>query len=107
MQPSDALTLTVLGMGVVFCGLLLTSLVIILLGVVPRLLQRRRQAPQPSSEVATATVSTQPAKGEAVSPEVLSVIAAVLEVERRLYHSEGPGRFTMGRARPDQGGHQG
>ncbi len=97
MEIGEALTVTVLGMSVVFVGLILTSLVIVAFSVVPRLLKSRDltgQVPASAAEFA------QP--GVAVTPEVLTVIATVLEVERRLTYLNPRGRLTIvrGAGRP-------
>ncbi len=94
MDLSEALTITALGMGVVFVGLILTSLLIVAFSVVPRLLERRS-----AEATAMPAPDRQPAPtGEPVPPEVLTVIATVLEVERRLYHAGQRGRLTISRA---------
>jgi len=89
MELSDALTITVLGLGVVFCGLLLTAGLIYSFSIIPRLLNLRstsiEKAPAP------------PTQGPPVSGEVLSVITTVLEIERRLYHADPGGRLTINR----------
>jgi Na+-transporting methylmalonyl-CoA/oxaloacetate decarboxylase gamma subunit len=91
VEISEALTVTVLGMSVVFVGLILTSLVIVAFSAVPRLLTRRVE-PLPGPE---AVVADEP--GDRVPPEVLTVIATVLEVERRLAHLTTHGRLTIAR----------
>ncbi len=89
MELSDALTITVLGLAVVFSGLLLTAALIYSFSVIPRLLNLRSTG----SEGTPAP----PTQGPAVSGEVLSVITAVLEIERRLYHADPGGRLTINR----------
>ena len=89
MELSDALTITVLGLGVVFSGLLLTAALISSFSVIPHLLQRVSR----TSSTAKAPPTT--LQGPPVSPEVLSVIATVLEIERRLYHADPGGRLTI------------
>ena len=87
MEFSDAITITVLGLGVVFCGLFLTAALIYSFSIIPRLLSlpssRIEAIPAPSNQ------------GPPVSGEVLSVIIAVLEIERRLYHADPGGRLTI------------
>lgn len=94
MELSEALTVTALGMGVVFLGLILTSLLIVAFSAVPRLLGPRGQEP---GEAVSAEAPARP-PGEPVPPEVVTVIATVLEVERRLYHAGQRGRLTISRA---------
>jgi Na+-transporting methylmalonyl-CoA/oxaloacetate decarboxylase gamma subunit len=79
MSLADALTITVLGMAVVFSGLLLTALLIVAFGRLQRLLDG------PVGRDAR-TVETQPPTpiGPELAPEVLTVITTVLEIERRL-----------------------
>jgi Na+-transporting methylmalonyl-CoA/oxaloacetate decarboxylase gamma subunit len=80
MELTDALTITVLGMAVVFSGLLLTAGLIVAFGR----LHRRLEAPAgPDTEPAPVRATAAP--GEPIDNEVLCVIAAVLEVERRLH----------------------
>ena len=89
MDLVDALTITGLGISVVFTGLLLTALLIILFSVVPQLVQRLR-APAPASPGPTAPAASEGSTAT-VDPEVLSVIVTVLEAEHRL-HFAGRGR---------------
>jgi Na+-transporting methylmalonyl-CoA/oxaloacetate decarboxylase gamma subunit len=79
MSLGDALTITFLGMAVVFSGLLLTALLIVALSRVQRLLEAPTRAERP----ATRQASTPPS-GPEPTPEVLTVITTVLEIERRL-----------------------
>jgi Na+-transporting methylmalonyl-CoA/oxaloacetate decarboxylase gamma subunit len=97
MQLADALTITILGMSVVFSGLALTSLLIILFGAAPRLLEK--WAPRRGSSPDEAPSAEPAPTDRPVAPEVVSVITAVLEVERRLYHAEDGGRLTIARVR--------
>jgi Na+-transporting methylmalonyl-CoA/oxaloacetate decarboxylase gamma subunit len=97
MNLYDALTVTVLGMGVVFSGLLLTSLLIVTFATLPRVAER--WASRGDRAAAAPTRAADPSS-EPVAPEVVSVITAVLEVERRLYHAEEGGRLTIARVRP-------
>ena len=89
MELSDALTITVLGLGVVFCGLLLTAALIYSFSIIPRLLNLR------STGIEKTTAA--PTQGPPISGEVLSIITAVLEIERRLYHADPGGRLTINR----------
>lgn len=85
MDLSDALTITALGMAVVFSGLLLTAGLITAFGRIQLVLdriagsERRGQAPiEPAASAVEAT------GGAVVTPEVLTVIVTVLEIEHRL-----------------------
>lgn len=79
MSLGDALTITVLGMAVVFSGLLLTALLIVAFSQVQRLLETPTRAELPATQkVPTTTPGPEP------TPEVLTVITTVLEIERRL-----------------------
>ena len=96
MDLSDALTITALGMGVVFSGLLLTAGLILGFSVLPRLFDRT--APDASEK----SKAVQPATGgdsRPVPAEGVGVISAVLEVERRIYHADLGGRLTITRGR--------
>lgn len=87
MELTDALTITALGMAVVFSGLLLTAGLIIAFGRFQRLVEaadERREAPPAEPTVAPAAPS-----GPPLDPEVLTVIATVLEVEHRLNRIDG------------------
>jgi Na+-transporting methylmalonyl-CoA/oxaloacetate decarboxylase gamma subunit len=84
---SDALIVTVLGMGVVFSGLLLTAGLILCFGC----LQRLFDTPSGTAKGPTAGISLEPSLGPVIDPEVLAVITTVLEVERRLHRVRGAG----------------
>ena len=89
MELSDALTITGLGLVVVFSGLLLTAALITSFSIIPHLLQR-------VSRISSgAKVQPTTLQGPPVPPEVLSVITTVLEIERRLYHADPGGRLTI------------
>ena len=89
MELKDALIVTVLGISVVFIGLLLTSLMIYSFSLVPgikRLFGKKEV--KAAGPTASANVSAD------VEPEVVAVITAVLEVEfRKLSLLEG--KFTF------------
>jgi len=97
MELDDALTITMLGMGVVFSGLALTSLLILTFGAVPRLAERWSAKHDAVHQEASRPEASH--TGEPVDPEIVSVITAVLEVERRLYHAEDGGQLTITRVR--------
>jgi Na+-transporting methylmalonyl-CoA/oxaloacetate decarboxylase gamma subunit len=89
--------ISITGMTVVFIGLLLTSLVIYSFSFLPRLLEylgkrgeERRTAPKEKQV-------------EKIDPDVLAVIATVLEVERRLHFSFEKSKFTFKDRRPTSG----
>ena len=92
MELSDALTVTGLGMAVVFSGLLLTAGLIVAFGraqsVAERLPWRRPSRPEPAPVVAAEASAP-------VGPETVAVIVAALEVERRLYRAEEGRRLTI------------
>ncbi len=81
MDLTDALTITGLGMAVVFSGLLLTAGLITALGRLERIFD----APPVPDEAARPEISTGAAFGPPIDPEILTVITTVLEVERRLH----------------------
>lgn len=91
MELTDALTITFLGLAVVFSGLLLTAALISSFSLIPRLLSLKAR----SSGVEGTT--TESITGPPVSGEVLAVISTVLEIERRLYHADPGGRLTINR----------
>jgi Na+-transporting methylmalonyl-CoA/oxaloacetate decarboxylase gamma subunit len=81
MDLSDALTITGLGMAVVFSGLLLTAGLITALGRLEQIFD----APPVPDEAPKPAISAGAAIGPPIDPEVLTVITTVLEVERRLH----------------------
>lgn len=109
MAIRDALIVSLVGMGVVFFGLLLTSLLISAISLVPAWINRRRQAPQPPPPPPAPREAVPMAITPVPSPDTAAVIAALLEVEMRLHGGERPGRFTFRRdpAAPDWRGDAG
>jgi Na+-transporting methylmalonyl-CoA/oxaloacetate decarboxylase gamma subunit len=97
MSPAEALTVTALGIGVVFTGLLLCLASMKLLARVAGRVtladpHAAAHAPAHAAGVAAPRVSEEP-----VSNEVLAVIVAVLEVERALYVGRYRSRLTLRR----------
>jgi Na+-transporting methylmalonyl-CoA/oxaloacetate decarboxylase gamma subunit len=101
MSSAEALTVTALGIGVVFTGLLLCLACMKLLArVASRVTMAEPHAMHaaPPSEPVPATRSVPEAP---VPDDVLAVIVAVLEVERALYVGRYRSRLTLRRpARP-------
>jgi Na+-transporting methylmalonyl-CoA/oxaloacetate decarboxylase gamma subunit len=93
----DALLISLVGMGVVFLGLLLTSWLISAIALVPAWLERRRQRRVPPPAAPLARENAPPAVVPVPSADAAAVIAALLEVEMRLYGGEQPRRFTFRR----------
>jgi Na+-transporting methylmalonyl-CoA/oxaloacetate decarboxylase gamma subunit len=90
MEFKDALTITGLGMAVVFSGLLLTAGLILALGRLQSLIdgaQTREDAGRPSAP--KTSDDADPKAGPPIAPEVLTVIATVLEIEHRLHRVAG------------------
>ena len=81
MDLSDALTITGLGMAVVFSGLLLTAGLIVALGRIDRFFAR----PPVTDEAPISAITTGQAMDAPIDPEILTVITTVLEVEKRLH----------------------
>jgi len=94
MDIWDALTISGLGIGVVFLGLIFTSLLIFSFSFFPRLFARKAE---PAADQAPAPAETMPA---AIDPDILAVLTAVLEVELRLYHGHHGQRLTISGLRP-------
>jgi Na+-transporting methylmalonyl-CoA/oxaloacetate decarboxylase gamma subunit len=105
----DALIVSLVGMGVVFFGLLLTSWLISAISLVPAWIRRSRQAPPPPAPAPAPREALLPAITPVPPADEAAVIAALLEVEMRLYGGERPGRFTFRRdpAAPDWRGDAG
>ncbi len=100
MELTDALTITALGIGVVFFGLLLTNLMIRSFSIVSRLQAMLGRARNKEKSGGTPAKGGQSPDGgktpvQSVKPEVLAVIATVLEVELRLQASLSEGKFTF------------
>lgn len=92
MSQTEAWIVTALGMAVVFIGLLLCVGFIVLFGRLSRRVtwgEGGHGAPAPTlgSAPAPAIVSAAAASPEPLPGDILAVIAAVLEVERKLYLS--------------------
>ncbi len=87
MDLTDALTITALGMTVVFSGLLLTAGLIVALGRFQSLFDAAhdRQAAVTTADKTQSTDTPVVETGTPIDPEVLTVIATVLEVEHRLH----------------------
>lgn len=87
MELSDVLLIAGSGITVVFLGLILTSLMIYSFALVSKLLEQRK-AKQASTDNAE---FIQPQATE----DVAAVIAAVLEIERRLLFSDQQEKLTF------------
>ena len=81
MDLSDALTITGLGMAVVFSGLLLTAGLIVALGRIDQIFD----PPPVTDEAPRSAIAPDPTLSPPIEPEILTVITTVLEVERRLH----------------------
>jgi len=101
----EAWIVTALGMGVVFIGLILC---IIAINSFNRLARRIKweeagqgHAPAPTAPAPSPAVEAAApppvAPSEPIEPEILAVIAAALEIERRLYLGRSGQRLTLRR----------
>lgn len=98
MDLKDALMITALGITVVFTGLIMTSLMISTFPLFPRLadkFKRKSSKPQPQTE--PLANSGKPAID--VSPDIVAVISAVVEVENRIRRASAGSKFTFKRER--------
>lgn len=101
MTFDEALTVTWLGLGIVFGGLILTSLLIVSFSIPERL--KKRKEKKAEQEVSAAPAPAAPAEKKPVEviapvkvePEVLAVITTILEIELRLQLSSVESRFTF------------
>ncbi|MCU0237789.1 MAG: OadG family protein [Acidobacteria bacterium] len=109
MAIRDALIVSLVGMGVVFSGLLLTSFLISAISLVPAWISRSRQAPPPPAPAPAPREALPLAVTPVPPPDTAAVIAALLEVEMRLHGVDRPARFTFRRdpAAPDWRGDAG
>jgi len=88
---SDALLITVLGIMVVFSGLVLTALLIASFALTGK---KKKKAPA-QAVAAVEPRPEEPAPNKPLPADVLAVIAAVLEVELRLTLGVDESRFTF------------
>ena len=86
MQLSDAITITALGMAVVFSGLLLTAGLISTFGRLQGFIDgvNRKTDARPATAEGSAGETADSPTGPPVDPEILTVITTVLEIEHRL-----------------------
>lgn len=110
MTQLEAWIVTFLGMTVVFIGLLLCILSINLFNRLAKHVKwgeegHGHQAPAPPPAVLVAAAAQTPAPppqtpSELLSSELIAVIAAALEIERRLYLGSAGQRLTLRRTEP-------
>ncbi|MBN2345368.1 MAG: OadG family protein [Candidatus Aminicenantes bacterium] len=97
MTIQDGLTVSLVGITVVFSGLLITSWLISAISLVPAWLQRLRPQVPPPPPVAPFAPAPVAAVTPAPAADVAAVISALLEVEMRLHGGERAERFTFRR----------
>jgi Na+-transporting methylmalonyl-CoA/oxaloacetate decarboxylase gamma subunit len=97
MSATEAWLVTLLGVGVVFFGLVLCILFINLFSRLARRITWDGAHGANAPTEAPAPEPTRFAPPEPPGPEILAVIAAVLEVERRLYQGRPGQRLTIAR----------
>jgi Na+-transporting methylmalonyl-CoA/oxaloacetate decarboxylase gamma subunit len=95
----DALSITALGMTVVFAGLFLTALLIVALNQLPDRFSGLRRRGE-----ASGTPQAKAAPESPLGAEIVTVIATVLEIEHRLHHAERGKRLTIARHAGQQEG---
>lgn len=95
MAISDGLIISLVGISVVFGGLLITSWLIAAISLVPVWLERRRQIAPPPAAVVKENVA--PVILPVPPADTAAVIAALLEVEMRLHGGDRASRFTFSR----------
>ena len=110
MSTPEALIVTLLGMSIVFLGLILCILFINAFNRVAKRVKwegAHGHTGHTEAEPKAAPPVVQPApvpkkkKVEPPTPEILAVIASVLEIDQRLYQSSGVQRLTIRRAIPE------
>ncbi len=95
MELNDALMVTVLGIGVVFIGLILTYLMIHSFSLLPRVSALFRRGPGGEENAAVEKLPDAGTPASPVGSEIMAVIATVLEVELRLRSSLTESKFTF------------
>ena len=110
MSALEAFIVTVLGMTVVYIGLILC---ILFINVFNRVAKRVKwegahaHAGHAEAEPKAAAQAVEPIptpkkpKVKPPTPEILAVIASALEIDQRLYQSSGVQRLTIRRATPE------
>ena len=106
MPTSEALIVTALGMTVVFIGLLLCIAFIVVFGRVAKHVTwgeggghgHGAPAPAHAAPAAHAEAVVSPTPSEPIPADIQAVIAAALEVERRLYLFRSGARLTIRRS---------
>ena len=97
MSAIEALTVTALGMGIVFVGLVLCVVFILLLERVARRISWDGPAGHGTAAPRGLERLAAPTSQQPIPPEVRAVIVAVLEVERALYVGRYRSRLTLTR----------
>ncbi len=102
MTQLEAWIVTALGMGVVFIGLILCILAINFFNRLAKKIkweEAGHAAPAPAAPIPAveAAAPAPVAPSEPIEPEILAVIAAALEIERRLYLGRSGQRLTLRR----------
>lgn len=97
MSQLEAWLVTALGMGVVFIGLMLCIAAINFFNRLARRIKWEGGHGEAETPVTTNSVQALPSPPEVIEPEVLAVIAATLEIDRRLYQGRQGQRLTLRR----------
>ncbi len=88
MDLKDALTISLLGIGVVFVGLILTSLLIYSFSISEKISNLKLKKTFKTEETPYINI-------EKLEPDILAVITTVLEIENRLGLALMESRFTF------------
>lgn len=91
MDLKDALTISLLGIGVVFVGLILTSLLIYSFSISEKISNLKLKKTFKKEETSYISIEN---IGE-LEPDILAVITTVLEIEHRLGLALMESRFTF------------
>jgi sodium pump decarboxylase gamma subunit len=97
MSQLEAWLVTALGMGVVFVGLMLCIAAINFFNRLARRIKWEGGHGAAETPVTPEAAPAPPAPSEQIEPEVLAVIAAALEIDRRLYLGRQGQRLTLRR----------
>ncbi len=90
MSIKDALTISIIGISIVFIGLILTSLLIYSFSIIRKIGENNKK-----SQINKKTSKNIQINEKEISPEILAVISAIVEIETRLQLSLRGTKWTF------------